>query len=64
MRSTLSPKVREIVTIFENLMTINPYMRPTAHECLKNKIFDKFRDVKKEKILNEMQKKRQVDVVF
>ena len=42
-------------------MEINPYLRPTAHECLKSKVFDPFRDANKERMLGEMQKKRQVE---
>jgi len=52
------------VTIFESLVTLNPYLRPTAYECLKNKVFDPFRDVRKEKILDSMQSKRQEDNAF
>ena len=53
-----------MVTIFESLLELNPYLRPTAQECLKNKVFDPYRDLMKERVLNHMQRKRQHNVTF
>ena len=30
----------ELVELFTDLIQVNPYFRPTARECLKNKIFN------------------------
>jgi len=44
--------------MLQSILKMNPYFRPTAHECLINKIFDPYRDIIKEKILLDMQNKR------
>jgi len=43
----------------ESLLKLNPFFRPTARECLRNKVFDCYRDMRKERILIEMERKRQ-----
>ena len=52
--SKFKSKGREIVTIWKSLIKLNPYYRPTAYECLRNKVFDPYRDKQVEKILDEM----------
>jgi hypothetical protein len=42
----------------KNTLKLNPYFRLTARECLLNKVFDKFRDTKKERMLNLMYQTR------
>jgi len=56
--SKTGTKSNQIVNMLENLLKLNPYMRNSARECLKNKIFDPYRNVVKETIINEMYKKR------
>jgi len=58
LKSGLSEKTKEIVTIFQDLIKLNPYLRPTAYECLKKKVFDPFRNLAKEKVLDSMLRKR------
>jgi len=48
----------EIVDLMESLLKLNPFFRPSARECLRNKVFDAYRDTAKENILIEMEKKR------
>ena len=43
-----------LVVMLKNLLKFNPYFRPTALECLTNKVFDNYRDPRKENILSEM----------
>ena len=47
-------KTRMLVIMLNNLLKFNPYFRPTALECLTSKVFDNYRDHRKENILSEM----------
>ena len=47
----MSKETRDLVVIVINLLKLNPYFRPSALECLKNPIFDGFRNIEKEKII-------------
>ena len=38
----------EVLEVLEQMLRLNPYLRPTAKELLKNKIFDKHRVKKNE----------------
>jgi hypothetical protein len=53
-----------VVEIMLKLLQLNPFFRPTAKECIKNKVFDPFRDARKERILDEMVRKRQEEQAF
>ena len=56
LRQQISPKRQQMVDILENLLQLNPYFRMTAYECLQNRIFDKYRDPRREeaiKVLRE-----------
>jgi len=57
-QSELSERCHELITILENLLKLNPYLRYTAHECIRKKIFDPYRDTRKEKVLSEMKRKK------
>ena len=51
MKSKLSESTHEILNIFQNLISFNPYFRMTAYECIKNPVFDSVRNFEKESIL-------------
>ena len=50
--------------MLKSLLRLNPYLRPSAKECLRCKVFEPFRNMKKERILIEMQRKRQEENAF
>ena len=37
--------------MLENLLQLNPYYRMTAYECLQNRVFDKYRDLRREEAI-------------
>ena len=45
-------------------MRLNPYFRPTALECLKNRLFDKYRNKHIEKVLEDMNSQKQLELAF
>ena len=57
MRRKLSPRSQDLIRILESLITINPYLRATAAECLKLELFDPIRNSVKEQVLAEMYKR-------
>ena len=50
---------RDLVPMLRSLLQLNPYFRPTAQECLMDKVFDQCRDPSKEQILSQMLFRRQ-----
>ena len=56
--SNSSQELVELVSIMKNVLKLNPYFRLTVRECLLNKVFDKYRDNKKERMLNLMYQTR------
>ena len=64
IKSKLTKKGEAVVEIMLKLLQLNPFFRPTAKECIKNKVFDPFRDSRKERILDEMVRKRQEEQAF
>jgi len=58
MKSRLSSRGQDLITILKSLLQLNPYFRMTASECLKLKIFDPIRNQHKEKILKDMTETR------
>ena len=56
----INTKTRELLTILMNCLSLNPYFRMTAVECLKMSVFDTVRDKTKEKVLNLLKSKRGV----
>ena len=51
-------RVEELAVLLQNIVTVNPYFRMTARECLSNRVFDPFRDPVKEKIISELHKNK------
>lgn len=54
MKERLGDKTKQLATILQSLLSVNPYFRMTATECLKFELFDPFRNKVKEAILNEI----------
>ena len=59
---SLSKGGQELVEILESLLSLNPYFRMTASECLEKKVFDTCRNPYKEEVLQEMKKARLTSV--
>ena len=58
IRNLLTTKNHELLTVLTSCISLNPYFRMTAQECLRLKVFDEVRDSTKDKILCEMHKAR------
>ena len=54
LKESLDESAKKLIPMMELLLKVNPYFRPTVHECLKNAVFDPIRNYQKEGIINEM----------
>ena len=53
-RDKIDDKNKNIVKIFSNMLNLNPYFRMSAVELLEDEVFDRMRDMEKEKALQKM----------
>jgi hypothetical protein len=44
--------------MMKSMLKLNPFFRPTAHECLISDIFNPYRNYPKEKMISEMKNAR------
>ena len=44
LKESLDESVKKLIPMMEQLLKVNPYFRPTVHECLKNAVFDPVRN--------------------